>query len=160
MRIVLGVLFIAALGGCASVPGSQDTVAALRAFAVRDLSTARDIAVAGGDKAGAQCLTYLAAKAEALAAAPAPAGPPPDLSLPISDLERLRVAIHAPSVGASFLEDLDLHCAALRTSIEIDLVKGAMVGASIAGSGGATAPAAGLKAIPVLLRLLKMTRGG
>lgn len=155
LKAVLLLLALVSLTACTSLPKPmQDKVAALAAFETKDLTTARDIAIAGQDKAGAQCLTYLAAKSAALQTSAANPPAPPDLSLPISDLERIRVAIHMPSVGSSFLEDLDLNCAALRTSIEIDAAKGALLGAGIAASGGATAPAAIAKILPMLMNLL------
>lgn len=156
MILRLGLILFACLSvGCAGQTGTafHDRLAALSAFTVTDLSMATSILSDGGDKAGAMCLGYLTEKATALAAQPV--APPPDLNMPISDLARIRVAIHSKSIGPSFFEDLDYHCAALRTSLEIDAAKGAMLLSGIVASGGASAPDAAMKALPVLLRLIR-----
>lgn len=156
MILRLGLILFACLsvgcGGPLSV-SVHERVAMLATFEVADLSKATGILADGGDKAGSMCLGYLTDKATTLAAQPAP--PPPEPNMPISDLARIRVAIHAKSSGPSFFDDLDFHCAALRTSLEIDAAKGAMVVSGIVASGGASAPDAAMKALPVLLRLIR-----
>lgn len=147
---LLGLVF---LTGCAST-GLHDRLDTLKEFSSTDARKALTIMTLGGDKPGVQCFTYLVAKIDALQV--------PQIALPddgppglLEVFARVRVAIHGQNTGQDFLTDLDLHCAALRTSIEIDVAKGAVMGAKIAGSGGATAPSAIAKVMPMLLRLLR-----
>jgi hypothetical protein len=153
MRWVLLVGFGFSLTACATAGGTMaDRLAALQEFTVADGQAALAVAVKGGDKAGAQCLSYLVPK---IAAIQQPAAPPTEWPGLLTQFETVRVAIHGQDTGPALLEEIDLNCAALRTSIEIDVAKGALLGASVAGSGGATAPGAIAKILPILMRLLR-----
>lgn len=150
MRRVLVLALL--LSGCAST-GLADRLAALKEFTASDAKAALAIATKGGDKPAMQCLPYIITKVESLEALqPKDGGALPGL---LSEFETLRVAIHGSSLGEDFFADLDLYCAALRTSVEIDVAKGAVLGASVAGSGGASAPSVMAKVTPILLRLLR-----
>ncbi len=149
------------LVGCATASGSTpaERLAALKEFTADDAAHALAILTAGGDAAGVQCFSYLVLKIEALQAEvklPTPPTKPPGL---LTTFATVRVAIHGKDTGPDQLAELDLHCAALRTSLEIDAAKGAMLGASLAASGGADAPAALGKVMPMLMRLLKGAGG-
>ena len=124
---------------------------ALRAFAVSDLREAVALAIEGEDDAALMCYQFLLEQVQALQARPA-AGVRLDSAGPISSIQRFRNGLHGPqaSQSRSFFGRLDLHCAAYRTSVEIDLVKGALAGAAAAGGNvGALRPA--LKALLPLL---------
>lgn len=143
------------LTGCASLTGSVDERPdpgdTLRALAIQDLGQALVLARQGEDDAAVMCYTFLLDQAMAAQAGPSvPFGS--DTAGPISVIQKFRNGLHGPrtSQSRSFFGRLDLHCAAYRTSVEIDLVKGALAGAAAAGGNpGALRPA--LKALLPLL---------
>ena len=152
---LLGLILSVGVAGCAS-DGLADRLAALKEFTVADATTALEIATKGQDKAAMQCYPFILTKLvalEALQPRPLVPGQLPGL---LTEFETVRVAIHGPhALGEEFFADLDLHCAALRTSVEIDVAKGALLASSVAGSGGAAAPGVAIKVLPILLRLLR-----
>jgi hypothetical protein len=73
---------------------------------------------------------------------------------PVSAVQVVRNGIHGPSVSTSrsLLGKPNVYCAAYRTSLEIDIVRGAMLGAAVAGGDvGALLPA--LRTLAPLLGL-------
>jgi hypothetical protein len=145
VQVFLGVVMVAlALGvtGCAT-PGAPtgpltfrgDPVAALERFTVLDLEAAIRLAVAGEDDAAKLCYEYVLGEVRLLHARRAAGAPTSPVAGPVSVVQQFRNGIHGPttSTSRSLLGKLDLHCAAYRTSVEIDLVRGAMLGAAVAG---------------------------
>ena len=146
------------LTGCATTAAGRsarhaDHVAALRAFTVADLSAAITLATDGQDDAALLCYQFVLAEVKkAQMYAPGPLGG--DTPGPISVIQKFRNGLHgpAPSTSRTFFGRLDLHCASFRTSVEIDLVRGALAGASVAGGNvGALLPA--LRALAPVLGL-------
>lgn len=163
MTIVITLLAFA-FTGCAGLNASlKDAYAqranpmeALATFSITDLEAAVKLAEAGQDDAALMCYSFVLDEVKAFQARPkAPAGG--DTSGPISTIQKFRNGLHGAqsSTSQSFMGKLDLHCAAYRTSVEIDIAKGAALAGSVAASGGANASSLipALKAIAPLLGL-------
>jgi hypothetical protein len=148
------------LAGCATGGGpaprvapARDHAAALRAFTVMDLEAAVKLAVAGQDDAALMCYQFVLEEVrKAQAATRAAVGS--DTPGPVSVIQKFRNGLHGPaeSTSRTFFGRLDLHCASYRTSVEIDLLRGAMMGAAVAG-GDVAALLPALKALAPVLGL-------
>jgi hypothetical protein len=161
MKKMLALVTALMFTGCASfgtvsVPKGIVTVESriemLKKFTAQDAQTALDHATAAQDKPAVQCLNYLVPKIKALAVAgETPAG---TVQVPgaLTVTEDVRIAIHSNTAQDGFLADLDLNCAALRTSIEMDIARGAVLAAGA--STGAGAVPAVLQTNALLLKLL------
>ena len=146
-RISVAITLLAfAFTGCAGVNANLkaayaergNPLQALQDFTMADLDATVALAQQGQDESALMCMSFIRDEAKKLQAMPK-GQQGNDVAGPLSALQKFRNGIHGAQSASSqnMLAQIDLHCAAYRDSVNIDIIKGSAMVGSVVGSGGA-----------------------
>src|SRR5712664_2060078 len=132
------------LAGCAGqqaasppvLPPPKQLIEKLGQFTQADFVEADRLAIAHGDKAGAQCYEFLGPLVGQFQGAIPTFSPTPGVA---TLFETLRVGVRGQS-GNGLIEDINLHCAALFVDAQVTLARLAALATGTVATGGTLAP--------------------